>query len=75
MTSKSDKPEEDMLNPIMTPDSVSETVLLELTTPTGYFTDSEGVTCLEYSFTLTDASKVSLYVSYNEDPIGIVGDS
>jgi len=72
MTSKSDNPEDEM-SENMTP--TSETVLLELTTPTGYFTDSEGVTCLEYSFTLTDASKVSLYVSYNEDPIGIVGDS
>lgn len=72
MTSKSDNPEDEM-SESMTP--TSETVLLELTTPTGYFTDSEGVTCLEYSFTLTDASKVSLYVSYNEDPIGIVGDS
>jgi len=71
MTSKSDNPEEDM-SESMTP---TETTLLELSTPTGYFTDSEGVTCLEYSFILTDASKVSLYVSYNEDPIGIVGDS
>jgi hypothetical protein len=71
MTSKSDNPEEEMSESMIP----TETTLLELTTPTGYFTDSEGVTCLEYSFTLTDASKVSLYVSYNEDPIGIVGDS
>jgi hypothetical protein len=68
MSTKSDSPDEAISMP-------TETVLLELTTPTGYFTDSEGVTCLEYIFTLTDASKVSLYVSYNEDPIGIVGDS
>lgn len=72
MSSKSDFPDEAIMAPWSMP---TETVLLELTTPTGYFTDAEGVTCLEYSFTLTDASKVSLYVSYNEDPIGIVGDS
>lgn len=68
MTTKSDNSEE-------MESSTSEVVLKELVTPTGFFTDNEGVECLEYSFVLTGASKVSLFVSYNEDPIGIVGDS